>query len=624
MRRSVLPGWPGVALVAIVYIYFLIFAQFGFLTRLAALGVGGNSLKAVMAAMAAGGVLFSLLLPRVRFAPGPALRLRLGLAVSAAAALLTLAPLNSAAAVAVALFIGSGLGISTVTLVTHLDRWIGRNHGILKAAIGTGIAYAICNIPAIFTAGPQAQALLAAGLCVFGIALPLHVPSVAEWDERASSGRMPFVAALLSFTALIWLDSAAFYIIQHTQSLKEGTWLGSVHLWTNAGLHFAGAIFGGALLERARTSATLALAFGALGFACILLQNPGLILSASLLYPLGVSLYSVALVTYPSFLARAGSRQERGRQAGIIYAVAGWIGSALGIGMGQNLGHIPPAFVATAGAAVLLPALLSICRSRPAEVALISVAALAAFLIYRTVPARPEPSLTAFERGRQVYISEGCISCHSQYVRPDSPDVAMWGPVQELTHVRAQQPPLIGNRRQGPDLSEVGLRRSPQWLKEHLIAPAVLSYQSPMPSYAFLFQDRRGDDLVAYLAGLHAAGIAQERSREAAWQPDASAWTAASVSEGARIYAQDCATCHDANGAARGQWVGPWTHSAPQDLSALRTFARGQPAGKLAEIGKYGIPDTDMPGHEYLSDWQIASVAVWLKQDAAAPQNWTN
>jgi len=82
----------------------------------------------------------------------------------------------------------------------------------------------------------------------------------------------------------------------------------------------------------------------ALGAACLLL-DPDRVVLASILYPVGVSLYSVALVAYPSLIAPASSAAERGRQAGWIYAIAGWLGSALGIGMGRNLGHVPPAFV---------------------------------------------------------------------------------------------------------------------------------------------------------------------------------------------------------------------------------------------------------------------------------------
>ena len=49
-------GWRGIGLIAVTYIYFLIFAQFAFLKRLADLGIAGAHFKAVMAAMALGGI----------------------------------------------------------------------------------------------------------------------------------------------------------------------------------------------------------------------------------------------------------------------------------------------------------------------------------------------------------------------------------------------------------------------------------------------------------------------------------------------------------------------------------------------------------------------------------------
>jgi cbb3-type cytochrome c oxidase subunit II len=366
----------------------------------------------------------------------------------------------------------------------------------------------------------------------------------------------------------------------------------------------------------------LALAFVALGIACVLLQNPAFVISASSFYPIGVSLYSVALVAYPSFLSSTGSTAARGKQAGWIYAVAGWVGSALGIGMGQNLGRVPLAFVAVAGVVVLAPACVLLVKARPREITVVLAALATTFLLYRAFPAYDETApFTSAQRGRQIYISEGCISCHSQYVRPDGPDVLMWGPVENLQLIRAEKPPLIGNRRQGPDLSEVGLRRSPLWLKAHLVSPSEVSYRSPMPSFAFLFRDRRGDDLVAYLASLHGPGEQQQIEREAAWQPSSAAWNKANAAEGEHLYEQHCATCHDAQGSTRRHWTNRWRR-APSVLPELRAYASRQQDSKLAQIVKFGMPGTDMPGHEYLSDTQIASLARWLKlpnRDAPHP-----
>jgi cytochrome c oxidase cbb3-type subunit 2 len=115
---------------------------------------------------------------------------------------------------------------------------------------------------------------------------------------------------------------------------------------------------------------------------------------------------------------------------------------------------------------------------------------------------RGEGGLVA--QGRAVYIAEGCIHCHSQYVRPVGEDMRLWGERTLVEQALAQSPVLIGNRRQGPDLANVGLRRNAGWNRLHLMQPAQLLPGSRMPSYAYLFDsgDGRGEALLAYLDSL--------------------------------------------------------------------------------------------------------------------------
>jgi cytochrome c oxidase cbb3-type subunit 2 len=108
-------------------------------------------------------------------------------------------------------------------------------------------------------------------------------------------------------------------------------------------------------------------------------------------------------------------------------------------------------------------------------------------------------------RGREVYIAEGCIHCHSQYVRPGTPDEERWGPARPLPEIEKQRPPLFGNRRQGPDLQNVGTRRTIEWQRLHLQFPRMVTPGSRMPSYAHLFGPgpaSAGEALLAYLASL--------------------------------------------------------------------------------------------------------------------------
>lgn len=198
----------------------------------------------------------------------------------------------------------------------------------------------------------------------------------------------------------------------------------------------------------------------------------------------------------------------------------------------------------------------------------------------------------------------------------------MWGPVEPLQKLRRERPPLIGNRRQGPDLTQVGGRRSPLWLKLHFVNPPEVSGNSIMPSFAYLFRDQRGDDLVSYLVSLQGSALPQHRIEEDNWLPSTAAMKAASAKDGEQGYRRYCATCHDAGGQTR--WadgfkrhppdltVGPYLHlSLSGDLAQQRN--------RLARIVKFGIHGTDMPGHEYLPDSEIASISLWLSQQIKQP-----
>ena len=609
-------GWQGVGLIAITYIYFLIFAQFGFLKRLAELGITGEHLKAIMGAMAVGGIAASLLTPRLENFREPSRRLQLAFAGCAAGAMLTLLPLNLFGAIAVSGLIGVSLGVLTVTLVTHLKLWMGQRQPLLKVGAGVGLAYFICNYPALFEASPATMAIVSAALCVVGIGLAVITASESE-TRPADIKSSPFLLALACFTALVWLDSAAFFIIQNTPALKSGTWEGARRLWQNGGVHFIAALVSALLLSRRGLAFTLAVAITFLGGACLLLAEPGRAALASVAYPIGVSLYSVALVAYPAFLANKASARERARLAGWLYAVAGWIGSGLGIGMGQNLGHIPTLFVLAAALLFFAPMLWKIFCHRQREVLTLGVLFGGAWIINQCIApsAQPARSLTLVEKGREIYISEGCIHCHSQYVRPGAPDEMMWGTATDVNASRAEAPPLIGNRRQGPDLATVGNRRSALWLKAHFISPSMVSYHSPMPSYAHLFADDRGDALLAYVQSLGATNLVARLVEQGSWQLPAD--VDAAKSDGAKLVGQYCLTCHSPAGAMRRTWGKAFKRLPPDFANGPFAYAPATADVKwrqdrIAQIIKFGLPGTDMPGHEYLPDNEIAAIAEYV------------
>ncbi len=626
---SRLEGWQGVFLVASTYVYFLIFAQFGFLKRIAELGFTEKALPPIMAAMAVGGIGMSLVAPRSRLWNCPSCRLQTALIGCALAASWCLLPLGLFTAMAVAFTIGLSLGLLTVTLVANLPLWIGAHRPLLKIGIGTGLGYFLCNFPPLFTATPRAIALAAVGCCLLALIVAnrsrLHYESLLP-REPEQGKPVPFALVLAWFTALVWLDSAAFYIIQNSPLLKAGTWQGDLHLWRAGIVHLAASLLSAWLLTRRGVTVTLAIALAMLASACLLLLDPSRVGMAAVLYPVGVSLYSVALVAYPSFLMPATTLERRARSAGSLYALAGWVGSAMGIGMARNLHHVPVAFVAGAAALFTLPWIWNalqagrIGRSEQLQALVVVVVLLAAFGIYQLVrpasrPATNTTVLTASERGRQVYIAEGCINCHSQYVRPNTGDVLMWGPVGDLAAIRRQKPPLIGNRRQGPDLSEVGDRRSPLWLRIHFMNPRDVSYHSIMPQFDYLFHDSRGDDLIAYLSSLDDPGHWTPAVEN--WQPSQTAQEEAKTIDGSKLFIAHCATCHTAAGIARREWAASFrrlppdlTHDALQHIPAQATGPELRM--DIARIVKFGVKGTDMAGHEYLPDAEVAAIAEYV------------
>ena len=112
--------------------------------------------------------------------------------------------------------------------------------------------------------------------------------------------------------------------------------------------------------------------------------------------------------------------------------------------------------------------------------------------------------------GRQVYVGEGCWHCHSQFIRPVSNESRRWGDVSETWEYQneLQRPVMFGTRRVGPDLSREGGRRSNDWHAVHFFEPTLVSTDSPMPSYPWLFDgspdkpNRRGIALITYIQWL--------------------------------------------------------------------------------------------------------------------------
>jgi len=88
--------------------------------------------------------------------------------------------------------------------------------------------------------------------------------------------------------------------------------------------------------------------------------------------------------------------------------------------------------------------------------------------------------------GRNIYIREGCYTCHSQMIRPFRDEVERFGNYSLAAESMYDHPFQWGSKRTGPDLARVGGRYSNEWHVQHLINPQSVVPESVMPSYSFL------------------------------------------------------------------------------------------------------------------------------------------
>lgn len=97
--------------------------------------------------------------------------------------------------------------------------------------------------------------------------------------------------------------------------------------------------------------------------------------------------------------------------------------------------------------------------------------------------------LTALEaKGRDIYIREGCYTCHSQMIRPMRAELQRYGEWSRAGEYAYDHPFLLGSRRIGPDLMRVGGKYPDAWHFEHMRDPRSTSPGSIMPPYTWLHE----------------------------------------------------------------------------------------------------------------------------------------
>ncbi|MET0271456.1 MAG: cytochrome-c oxidase, cbb3-type subunit II [Phenylobacterium sp.] len=110
--------------------------------------------------------------------------------------------------------------------------------------------------------------------------------------------------------------------------------------------------------------------------------------------------------------------------------------------------------------------------------------------------------------GRDVYIREGCYTCHSQMIRPLRDEVERYGHYSLAAESMYDHPFQWGSKRTGPDLARVGAKYSDDWHRQHLVDPRAVVPESVMPPYAFLAEkDLDYHDMVQKLEAMRTVGV---------------------------------------------------------------------------------------------------------------------
>ena len=238
----------------------------------------------------------------------------------------------------------------------------------------------------------------------------------------------------------------------------------------------------------------------------------------------------------------------------------------------------------------------------------------------KTIPSDLFRTRTAMEeKGRALYISNGCVYCHTQSIR--SVD---WGlgaeRIAQAGDYLKDYPILLGSQRTGPDLSQEGGEHPDDWHQAHFTNPRYTRPLSIMPPFKFIEQDNL-DILIRYTQSLGLKNADLRMERQALWKKRAVdaynsgvnenvAWlhenvpkgwreiptpypaSEASLARGEKIYQDFCFGCHGPVGDGMGP-AQPYLNPPPLNFTILKS--RGISGGIIYYQIMNGITGTAMP-----------------------------
>lgn len=113
------------------------------------------------------------------------------------------------------------------------------------------------------------------------------------------------------------------------------------------------------------------------------------------------------------------------------------------------------------------------------------------FLVQSNIPTieSVKPYTPLELQGRDIYIKEGCYTCHSQMVRPFRSETARYGEYSKAGEFVYDHPFQWGSKRTGPDLARLGGKYPDSWHFNHMLDPRSMAQQSIMPSYEWMLDN---------------------------------------------------------------------------------------------------------------------------------------
>ena len=221
--------------------------------------------------------------------------------------------------------------------------------------------------------------------------------------------------------------------------------------------------------------------------------------------------------------------------------------------------------------------------------------------------------------GRAVYISNGCVYCHTQSIRSVDWGLGAERIAQAGDYIK-DKPILLGSERTGPDLSQEGGEHPDDWHAAHFTNPRYARPLSIMPAFKFLGQEKI-KNLTTYVQSLGLKDADKRIERQKHWKAEAvkayengpisnvewlhenipEGWrklpnpyptTAAGLARGHKIFQDFCLGCHGPIGDGMGP-AQPYIYPPPLNFTILK--GRGISGGILYYQIMNGITGTAMP-----------------------------